>query len=170
MTATVLGANILHDLDDFPGRIFAVKQAPLGGEQDDSFRQGGMKRLLSSRVVATQIFVHLESPPKFGEDSPILTHIFSDELKPPTRSWFRVGGSLQNARKVSLQNASKKRKRITMVFDTCSIYCTCFSVSDGCSGFSVDVTCLDRAHMSHATGELTVNVHACSRVRTCNGF
>lgn len=39
--ATVLGANILHDLDGFPGRIFAVKQAPLGGEQDDSFRRGG---------------------------------------------------------------------------------------------------------------------------------
>ena len=57
----------------------------------------------------------------------------------------------------------KKRKRITMVFDTCSIYCTCFSVSDGCSGFSVDVTCLDRARMSHATGELSANLHACSR-------
>ena len=90
----------------------------------------------------------------------------------------KVGGSLQNARKVSLQNARsgslqnaiKKRKRITMVFDTSSIYCTCFSVSDGCSGCSVDVTGLDRAHMSHATGELSVNVHACSKARTCNGF
>ena len=90
----------------------------------------------------------------------------------------KVGGSLQNAGKVSLQNARsgslqnaiKKRKRITMVFDTSSIYCTCFSVSDGCSGCSVDVTGLDRAHMSHATGELSVNVHACSKARTCNGF
>ena len=70
-----------------------------------------------------------------------------------------VGGSLQNVRKVSLQNARsgslqnaiKKRRRIAMVFDTSSIYCTCFSVSDECSGCSVDVTGLDRAHMSHAT-------------------
>ena len=90
----------------------------------------------------------------------------------------RVGGSLQNARRVSLpnaksgslQNAIKKRKRITMVFDTSSIYCTCFSVSDGCSGCCVDVTGFDRAHMSHATGELSVNVHASSKARICNGF
>ena len=32
-------------------------------------------------------------------------------------------------------------------------------MSNGCSGFSVDVTCLDRAPMSHATGELSANVH-----------
>ena len=30
----------------FGGRIFAVKQAPLGGEQDDSFRQGGDERFV----------------------------------------------------------------------------------------------------------------------------
>ena len=38
-------------------------------------------------VVATQMFLGF-SPPKIGEDEPILTNIFSNRLKPPARCYL----------------------------------------------------------------------------------